>query len=238
MYKKRTALTEASNANSNGEKIFGAPETIRESSIITNPKDIKPITVHLPKHRRASTDEDFGFYLAGLIDGDGSFQGKQLILAFYELDAPLAYYVKRGLGYGSITKIKSKRALKLVISHREGIRKILKLIDGKLRNSTRIEQVKKNWGLTLSTPDNSNLLDNYWLAGFSDADASFQVKTIPRGNRTEIRLNFQVDLKSKDLLELIKSNFGGYIGYRKSQDTYYYGSVSFSNAKKIITHLL
>jgi len=34
---------------------------------------------------------------------------------------------------------------------------------------------------------------NFWLAGFSDADASFQVKIINRETRLrpEIRLNFQ-----------------------------------------------
>jgi hypothetical protein len=35
-------------------------------------------------------------------------------------------------------------------------------------------------------------------------------------------------------LLLIKDFLGGNIGYRKSQDTYYYGSTSFGAAKKVI----
>jgi len=64
------------------------------------------------------------------------------------------------------------------------------------------------------------------LAGFSDADASFQIKIISREGRAkpEIRLNFQVDQKERLLLDLIKNYFGGNIGYREKQDTYYYGS--------------
>jgi hypothetical protein len=37
-------------------------------------------------------------------------------------------------------------------------------------------------------------------------------------------------------LKLIKDFFGGNIGYRKSQDTYYYGSTSFGSAKKVINY--
>jgi hypothetical protein len=38
------------------------------------------------------------------------------------------------------------------------------------------------------------------------------------------------------LLILIKNHFGGNIGYRKYQDTYYYGSTSFGSAKNIINY--
>ena len=79
-------------------------------------------------------------------------------------------------------------------------------------------------------------LNNYWLAGFSDADASFQIKLITRNNKTEVRLNFQIDQKKKDLLFLIKNFVGGNIGFRKSQDTYYFNSTSFGAAKKVIKY--
>jgi hypothetical protein len=74
------------------------------------------------------------------------------------------------------------------------------------------------------------------LAGFSDADASFQIKLIHRNNKTEVRLNFQIDQKKADLLLKIKQFLGGNIGYRKSQDTYYYGSTSFGSAYNVINY--
>jgi hypothetical protein len=76
------------------------------------------------------------------------------------------------------------------------------------------------------------------LAGFSDADASFQIKIINRTNRNnaEIRLNYQIDQKKNDILILIKNYIGGNIGYRKSQDTYYYESTSFGSAKNVINY--
>ena len=57
---------------------------------------------------------------------------------------------------------------------------------------------------------------------------------ITRNQKTEVRLNFQIDQKKNDLLILIKAFLGGNIGYRKSQDTYYYASTSFGSAKKVI----
>jgi hypothetical protein len=34
----------------------------------------------------------------------------------------------------------------------------------------------------------------------------------------------------------MKEVFGGNIGFRKNQDTYYYGSTSFGSAKKVIKY--
>jgi hypothetical protein len=66
-----------------------------------------------------------------------------------------------------------------------------------------------------------------------------------RSQRTEIRVMLQIDQKSDSLLSLriIQRCLGGSIGYRASQDTYYYSTVSFSNAARLIeycdhTHLI
>jgi hypothetical protein len=86
--------------------------------------------------------------------------------------------------------------------------------------------------------DTSTSLDNWWLSGFCDADASFQIKILERPNKIskEIRLKVQIDQKHKDLLLLIKNSFNGYLGYRASQDTYYYDSTSFENAYLFILY--
>jgi hypothetical protein len=49
-------------------------------------------------------------------------------------------------------------------------------------------------------------------------------------------LNYQIDQKKKDILIKIKNFIGGNIGYRKTQDTYYYGSTSFASAKNVINY--
>jgi hypothetical protein len=216
------------------------------SETLRNKTNIKKISIHNPTHLKPITDKDFGHYLAGLIDGDGYFsKTPQLVIVFNELDASLAYYIKGRIGYGNVYKVKSKKAIILVIAKLQGIIKIIKLINGKIRSNSKLDQITHNILINPYFKDIINFklnetsdLDNYWLSGFSDADASFQIKLITRLNRNipEVRLNFQIDQKKDYLLNLIKDFLGGNIGYRKNQDTFYYGSTSFGSAKKVINY--
>lgn len=212
-------------------------------------ENIKKISIHVPTHIKPLSDEDFGFYLAGLIDGDGHFSSaQQLVIAFHSLDISLAYYIKKRIGYGQVKKIKNKNAIMFIISSLVGLKVVLDLINGKLKKKSKLIQIQKNIIISskfkrfnstfiLNTHINESL-NNYWFVGFADADASFQIKIIERIDRQkpEIRLNLQIDQKEKDLLLLIREYFGGNIGYRISQDTYYYDSTSFGSAKKVINY--
>jgi hypothetical protein len=192
------------------------------------------------------SDNNFGHYLAGLIDGDGYFSKKQLVIVFSSSDLILAEFLQKRLNSGHIYPIKNKNAYTYIVSKKDSLDFIISLINGKLRKQIKLNQINNNIINQFSTPFSNSIislcsdssLDNFWLAGFSDADASFQVKIINRETRLrpEIRLNFQVDQKDRLLLDLIKNSFGGYIGYRSTQDTYYYGSTNFTSAKNIINY--
>lgn len=226
--------------------IYGTSETIRNETIVSS-DHVKQVSIHVPKHKKPLNDNQLGHYLAGLIDGDGHFSSaQQLVIVFSAPDAFLAYNLKELLGFGNVKKIKDKNAYLLIISKREGILRILNLINGKLRSESKFNQVinniinnpkYKNIDINF-TMNKTNDFDNHWLAGFSDADASFQIKKVERStrNRPEIRLNYQIDQKNNTLLIKIKDYLGGNIGYRKSQDTYYYGSTSFGVAKNVINY--
>ncbi len=219
------------------------PETLRKS--YESCTAAKNISIHVPTHLKPENDTAFGHYLAGLIEGDGHFsKTPQLVIAFNELDAFLAYYIKGRIGFGNVYKIKNKKAVILVIANRQGLTKVLSLISGKIRSEKKLDQIKNN---ILSNPYfnifsnfsiNTNAdLNNHWLTGFSDADASFQIKILTRNDKKpEVRLNFQIDQKNNDLLILIKNFLGGNIGHRKSQNTYYFGSTSFTSARNVIKY--
>lgn len=221
-------------------------ETIYEDSEL----HINYIIKHLPLHLNSLSDEEFGHYLAGLTDGDGNFSIRSYSIIFSLQDVSLAYYIKFRLGYGKVKKIKSKKAVIFAIYNKEGLETIINLLNGKLRVIFKLECIIKNITNIYVTPLNilhpltlntSNNLNNYWLAGFTDADGSFQIKLLNRkrlGRKKtwEVRFNFQVDQKTDSLLRLIHSLFGGYIGHRKINNTYYYGSTSYTSAKLIIKY--
>jgi hypothetical protein len=198
---------------------------------------------------RPESDDSFGHYLAGLIDGDGHFSKLlQLVIVFNELDASVAYFIKSKLGYGNIFKVKNKKAIILVISKRAGLLKVLNLINGKIRSENKLKQINENilsntyflkiLNISEFILKSDTDLNNYWLSGFSDADASFQIKIINRTNRKrkEIRLNFQIDQKKNDLLILIKNYLGGIVVYNKLKDEYTYSSDSYGSARKVIKY--
>lgn len=220
----------------------GTSETIRN-----NTEFIKKISIHNTTHLKPLNEDQFGHYLAGLIDGDGHFSlQQQLVIVFSALDVSLAYYIKSRIGFGQVKKVKDKNACLYVLSNIDGIIKVVNLINGKLRTYNKYKQVinrivsnSKYTDYKISfTINNTSCFYNYWLAGFSDADASFQIKIISRimSSKPEIRLNFQIDQKDKNILLIIKEFLGGNIGYRESQDTYYYGSTSFGSARKVINY--
>lgn len=224
----------------------GTSETLRNETILST-ENVKSISIHVASHVKPINNTELGHYLAGLIDGVGHFNSKQqLVITFNPSDSSLAYYLKKQIGYGSVHKVKNKNAVILVVTVRKGMEKVISLINGKLRTNDKLYQIKnnilshikfKNFSNIINiTLNSSNDLNNLWLAGFSDADASFQIKFIYHNNHTEVRLNFQVDQKKKDLLVLIKNLLGGNIAYRTNQDTYYYDSTSFGSARKVIDY--
>lgn len=270
-----TILIQGQSAGNNSPIWIGTSETTRNNIESNNIKrsnsqeNIEGVSEHVPTHLKPQTDEAFGHYLAGLIDGDGTSSKYRITIAFNVLDASLAYYIKKRIGYGTVRKIEDKNAILLTITKREGLEKVINLINGKLRVQFKIDAINKNiinaYSGTFGFPsgayqikdelhlNTSSDLDNHWLAGFLDADGSFQIQTLvssPKGTgvasasprisgsrRVEIRLYVQIDQESRRLLDLIKDKFGGNIGYKKSQDSYYYSSTSFSSAKKFIWYL-
>ena len=232
-------------------KKSGTSETLRNetvNSIFCSIEKIKFISQHVPKHQKPISVYQFAHYLAGLIDGDGHFSSQQqLVIVFNSLDVSLAFYIKERLGFGTIKKVKNKEAYLYILSKKENLKKVINIINGKLRtenkynqvidllNSSRFIELKKTINFQLNS---NNDFSNHWLAGFCDADASFRIEVLNRigRSRMEVRLNFQIDQKKKDILSLIKKFLGGNIGYRKSQDTYYYGSTSFGSAKNAINY--
>lgn len=214
---------------------------------------INRISQHVTTHLKPINHE-FGHYLSGLIEGDGHFsKQKQLIIVFNHLDISLAYFIKSRLGCGTVKKVKSKKAVLFILSNKQGIMMVLNLINGNLKTKVKLNQIIENILPYYPFELNTNLnpfFNNSWLAGFSDADASFQIKILEGSQecfiqtemtalrskkvRKEVRLNFQIDQKGKEILCSIKDYLGGNIGFRKNQDTYYYGSTSFGSARKVI----
>lgn len=138
-------------------------------------------------------NKNFGSYLAGLIEGDGSIYvpknpkgAPMIVVAFHSKDLPLALFIQKNLNAGNVYKIKGKNAYNYTISDIKGLIKVVKLINGYMR-TPKIVQLYKLIDL-ISTKgerpttinklpiDNTSLDSNAWLSGFIDADGCFSVR--------------------------------------------------------------
>jgi hypothetical protein len=128
-------------------------------------KNLLPISEHVTK-RVSLTENEFGYFLAGLIEGDGWFGYKQLYIIFAEEDTSLAYYIKKRIGYGNVYKIKDKKAVRYICKNKAGLLIILSLINGKLLSNYKYDQLIKHnysehFSIYIFPPLKKLTLDNY-----------------------------------------------------------------------------
>jgi len=164
------------------------------------------ISEHVPKHNSNLTDFEFGYFLAGLIEGDGWFGLNQLHIIFSDRDISLAYFLKKRIGYGNIYKIKDKKAVRYICKNKNGLKIILSLINGKLLSNGKYNQlIKHNYNQTFNCdilpPTHDLSLDNYWLAGFTQADGCFHISIVKsKTHKTgfSVRLEFSIKQNQRE----------------------------------------
>lgn len=147
------------------------------------------ISVHVPTHKKPSNDKEFGYYLLGLIHGNGYFDYKNnLTIKFHNKDISLAYYIKSYIKYG-IVKITNDNYCLYILKHKKGIDKVLNFIQN------------PNKDFTLH-------FNHHWFAGFSDTNGRFYINIIDKDN---IQLKYTLLRKNDPFISIIKSYFNGYI---------------------------
>nr|YP_010133752.1 hypothetical protein KYU99_mgp02 [Nitzschia supralitorea]QWM93242.1 hypothetical protein [Nitzschia supralitorea] len=200
----------------------------------------KKLSIHRPRKKKFNK-EYFGHYLAGLIDGDGHISSiGQIVIAFNLKDYKSALSLRSTIGYGTVRKVKDRNAVNLIIANKEGIVKVALLVKDKLRHPIRISQynsrLTKLFNVRKTLVDSTINWDTPWFSGFFDVDGHLRVHLLYQKHRPnpEVRLLAQIDQKHNVLLNQIHAKFGGYLGFRKKQDTFYYSSVSYKNCHKVL----
>lgn len=202
------------------------------------------ISEHVPKHKSDLTDLDFGYFLAGLIEGDGWFGLNQLHIIFSDRDISLAYFIKKRIGHGNVYKIKDKKAVRYICKKNNGLLVILSLINGKLLSNGKYGQLikynyPKTFNLDILPPTHNLSLDNYWLAGFTQADGCFYISVVKsKTHKTgfSVRLEFSIKQNNEIPLKLLLYylKFGSLSQY--STGIYCYKSSGYKTAAVLINY--
>jgi hypothetical protein len=154
------------------------------------------------------SEDQLGYYLAGLLEGDGHISipalgnttlnrilNPRIVFTSHINNIQLYAYIQFKLG--GIGRFQyNNNILRYIIGDIKGIELIINLIHNKLRtpkNSTfnkLIKFINEKYNLYFkeSLLDKSNLLDNSWFAGFVEADGNFYIKITESKPKSEIRL--------------------------------------------------
>lgn len=223
---------------------FSAEATAVTKNTYTNYKNLPLISLHVSNHKSNLTDNELGYFLAGLIEGDGWFGNKELHINFAEEDTSLAYYIKKSIGYGNVYKIKNQKAVKYICTNTIGLSLILSLINGKICSNLKYDQLIKHnysshFNIVILPPLKTLSLDNYWLAGFTQADGCFHISVAKsKTHKTGYSVRLEYSLKQNDNLPLkllydtIK--MGNLSQYTTS--VWFYKSTGFKTALNLINY--
>lgn len=203
---------------------------------------IKKISIHRPS-KKIYNDEMVSHYLAGLIDGDGHISTQfHIVIAFNKRDKKDAIALRTRLGSGQVRDDKTANSVNFVISNPEAVTRIALSIKDKLKHPVKIHQYNTRLVPKFNIPETSTSnkinFDTPWFTGFFEADGHLVTKIVdrrPKKKNKEVRLLAQIDQKDSVLLEQLYIYFkGGYLGYRASQKTYYYSTISFKRMHTVL----
>lgn len=213
----KSSIISKSNTKINGDELIcNYPYLINKEKNIEFNNQINQML----KFRYSISDDQFGYYLAGLIEGDGHCSEKEIAITYNILDTNLACYIQNRLNLGHIYKC-SGDYIKFTIRKKEEIIKILTLVNGKFYSNYKIEYMLRHnyenrFGIKLLPPIDNNkfsIISNYFLAGFADADSCFYISN-PENNSFSSR--FIIKQKDTTIINFLKSNIGGNLSLNNS----------------------
>lgn len=206
------------------------------------------ISEHRSTYNKLKDDESLGYYLAGLIEGDGNIGLRIITISINYKDIKNAYYLKKLIGYGRVIKYShTDKAVRLIFGNKKARKRVFELINGKLLGLYKYEQlVKQKYDIEFNLPikpiANFNLWENPWLTGFSDADGSFGIdisKSKTHKTGFNIKITFRIKQKYDFLLKHVQKALGGSIYiFNKNTDKeiYQYSSINYNNAYNVIKY--
>lgn len=198
----------------------GSSETIRKTTF-----DFQKYLDRCPSHiRESQISISFLEWFVGFSEGNGSFIVSQNRLFFIinQKEEKVLARMRTQLGFGKVSKYQSHS--RYIVANKEGIERLLHLFNGHLvlhKTNQRFQSWVNAWNRSckesqrIKVVSRNNLLcfaNNCWLAGFIDADGSFNVHKTCDPRYTlgwRVRLRFILDQKGENqLLERVRDWLG------------------------------
>ena len=158
-------------------------------------------TYKASKANKLITKNDLGYYLAGLLEGDGHVSipalgtttlnrilNPRIVFTSHINNFGLYAYIQSELGGVGRFQITGKNTIRYIIGDKNGIILLINLIHSKLRTPKnkrfndliKIFNSKYSLNIPESLLDNSNFYESSWFTGFTEADGHFGIKYVEK----------------------------------------------------------
>lgn len=175
-----------------------------------------------PKLKGEDLNANFAYYLAGLIEGDGtihvpisersakgSLNYPSIQIVFHLKDLPLALLIQKEIGHasqGSISKKKNQNAYIYTVNNIEGLFLLVDLLNGKMKTNKIYALHRlidwynqyKNTTFEKKGLNTDSMSSNAWLSGFIEADGHFSIRSTETGKYPRIECKFEISQRQKD----------------------------------------
>lgn len=190
---------------------------------------VKEISDHIKNHKSLlKNDEHFGYYLAGLIEGNGKLNKNSIEIKYNKKDIQAAYWLKKRIGAGKVKPdlINTNNYI-YFLDNFKAFDFILHLLNGKFITNDKIKEwkeIRKEEYIVKPF-----LLKNtFYLTGYFEGKGNLKI----RKEETTIELECIIENTSFEILDKLKNEFGGEIDILNK----IYKSSSFTLAKSFIDY--
>jgi len=193
------------------DSLVGTSEAIRLLFINKNTNLTNMNNKRSTQFIHTKSDKSWNEWLAGLIDGDGSFLLSKKGYASLEITMDIrdehALNIIKNVYGGSIKLRSGSKAMRYRLHHKLGLLTIIKDINGYIRNSNRLIQLNNicnKYKIELIYPGKLEY-NSGWLAGFFDADGTIVINT------SNWQLSISIGQKNSELLYPLVDLYGGHV---------------------------
>jgi hypothetical protein len=193
-----------------------------------NKEEIEQIRNNIANHRFNISKDQFSYYLAGLLEGDGHISlphlgnitlnrvlNPRIVFTSHINNLELYVYTQTMLDGIGRFQLVNNNTIRYIIGEIKGITLFINTVHNKLRTPKNesfnklIDFINKKYNLaiSLSNLDKSNLSENSWFTGFTEGDGHFGVKiveskpksdTCKRSVSNNLSLKFRLDQRFDD----------------------------------------
>jgi len=224
-----STVTSSVSLNSTLALLVKVPFTRKWNQQVTNGRCYTSHLVGTSETTRATSydkkDTRFNQWLAGLIDGDGTFQVSKAGYSSCEITVALAdermlRIIQNKLG-GAIKPRSGVQAIRWRLHNRPGMIDLVNRVNGYIRHNNRLVQLNRVCtilGLRTLSPDDLHV-EHGWFAGFFDADGT--IGYYLKGLNAHPQLTLSVTNKLYTDVVHFLNIFDGAIYFDKSKNGYY-----------------